>query len=184
MLIYPFTVTQRMATETGNSGSLNLRVNAFACITSIKPPPRTPRRTGSGRTPGGWSRRPWPGGTRPSRRSSPPAFPSLSSPTRSARTCGNKNNPLELNPNRPAPALARPSHMVCMLVLVSSKAHSTASGLSAVTRLHSISRFSLERGDEGNTVSGRSAPTQQTRLTGARRGRREGGVRTRFCRTF
>lgn len=34
--------------------------------------------------------------------------------------------------------------MVCMLVLVSSKAHSTARGLSAVTRLHSISRFSLE----------------------------------------
>lgn len=34
--------------------------------------------------------------------------------------------------------------MVCMLVLVSSKAHSTARGLSAVTLLHSISRFSLE----------------------------------------
>lgn len=45
-------------------------------------------------------------------------------------------------PTKPTP----PSHMVCMLVLVSSKAHSTARGLSAVTRLHSISRFSLERG--------------------------------------
>lgn len=53
--------------------------------------------------------------------------------------------------------------MVCMLVLVSSKAHSTARGLSAVTLLHSISRFSLERerlsadGPLQNNKQGRSA---------------------------
>lgn len=38
------------------------------------------------------------------------------------------------------------SYSVCMLALVSSKAHSTDSGLSEVTLLHSICRFSLDRG--------------------------------------
>lgn len=40
------------------------------------------------------------------------------------------------------------SYSVCMLALVSSKAHSTDSGLSAVTLLHSICRFSLEWEDK------------------------------------
>lgn len=56
--------------------------------------------------------------------------------------------------------LTPPSHMACMLVLVSSKAHSTARGLSAVTRLHSISRFSLERGRR-KTVSGPTSPNNK-----------------------
>lgn len=53
--------------------------------------------------------------------------------------------------------------MVCMLVLVSSKAHSTARGLSAVTRLHSISRFSLQRGRRGGgkPVSGPTSPNNK-----------------------
>lgn len=58
-----------------------------ACLTNIKLPPRTPRRIGSGRRPQGRSRRRGPEGTTPSRHSSPRAFPSPSTPTRSARTC-------------------------------------------------------------------------------------------------
>lgn len=56
--------------------------------TNIKPPPHTQRRIGSERRPQGQSRHRGPVGTTPSRRSSPPAFPSPSSPTRSAHTYG------------------------------------------------------------------------------------------------
>lgn len=59
-------------------------------LTNIKPPPRTLCRTGSGRRPRGRSRRRGPAGTKPSRHSSPPSFPSPSIPTHSARTCNRK----------------------------------------------------------------------------------------------
>lgn len=55
--------------------------------TSIKPPPRTPHQIESERRRRGRSHCRGPAGTRPSRRSSPPAFPSPSIPIRSARTC-------------------------------------------------------------------------------------------------
>ena len=42
------------------------------------------------------------------------------------------------------------SYSVCMLALVSSKAHSTDRGLRVDTRLHSICRFSLEGGQQGH----------------------------------
>lgn len=57
------------------------------CLTNIKPPPHTPRRIGSERRPQGQSLHRGPAGTTPSRRSSPPSFPSPSTPTRSAHTC-------------------------------------------------------------------------------------------------
>lgn len=57
------------------------------CLTNIKLPLRTPRRIGSERRPQGRSRCHGPEGTTPSRHSSPHAFPSPSTPTRSARTC-------------------------------------------------------------------------------------------------
>lgn len=75
---------------------MNLQLKTFLeiyklmdrCLTNIKPPPRTPHRIGSERRPRGRSLRRGPAGTTPSRRSSPPSFPSPSTPTRSARTYG------------------------------------------------------------------------------------------------
>ena len=57
-------------------------------LTNIKPPPHTPRQIGSGKRRRGPSLRHGPAGTTPSRRSSPPSFPSPSTPTRSARIYG------------------------------------------------------------------------------------------------
>lgn len=61
-------------------------------LTNIKPPPRTPRQIGSERRPRGRSRRRGLAGTRPSRHSFPPAFPSPSTPTRSAHTYSEEEN--------------------------------------------------------------------------------------------
>lgn len=85
--------------------------NLHRYITSIKPPPHTPRRSGSERRPEGWSRHPWPVGTTPSRRSSPPAFPSLSSPIHSVRTCEKKKKTFNTKKfKKPRACKAKVSH--------------------------------------------------------------------------
>lgn len=70
------------------------------------------------------------------------------------------------------------SYSACMLALVSSKAHSTASGFREVTLLHSICRFSL-----GETTSSRQTNKQTSpRLRLQNKSSKQS--RTRFCRTF
>lgn len=139
-------------------------------LTNTKPPLRTPHQTGSDRKPRGMNRCHGPAGTTPFHRTSHPSFPSPSNPIHSARIYGQKINSMcSLRPAFP-PCLTHKqtvhaartkmrtegtSYSACMLALVSSKAHSTDSGLREVTLLHSICRFSLKR---GTTVSsGKSA---------------------------
>lgn len=174
--------------KVGNGRVMEVEVTS---PTNIKLLPHTPRQIGSERRQQGQSRCHGPVDTMPSHRSSPPSFPSPSTPTHSAHTCGRqkrkeKKRVRQVNVYSTSSSIMRMtmtdsikceklslqeflhylgfflcwlplsaphlsntrtegrSYSVCMLALVSSKAHSTDSGLREVTLLHSICRFSLE----------------------------------------